>query len=290
MSRMVISDWRESDVETDDDEGVDSLMYLLDEPVEQKKPVSPIIDVDTLSKRTEIPSSIVLKNFSLNENGPIIYRDRTVLGAHTSIQLPIELLRSQYIQLMFYLNHDLPLTIHSTVIPPTFMNASMKTANSDIKEKYSCKPHQLWIRTSDLNGREIEFKTRSWNLSQKFGSITNVRWPKFVIVAISYIETADKKLEIVHKAQSPEFEVRSKEQSAVSRAARGLAEPRRRRTPETEARAMKLRANQEKIMNLRSMIAFEKNKSNEAQLKLNFIRSLTKNDEHAQSIFNLVKE
>jgi len=142
MARMVISDWRESDVETEDEEGVESLMYLLDEPPAKNKPVSPIVDVDTLSKREDIPSTIILKNFSLNENGPIIYRDRTVLGAHTSVQFPSNLLSSDYIQLMFFLNYDIPLTIHSAVTAPSFMEDSMKTTNSDIKEKYPCKNHQ----------------------------------------------------------------------------------------------------------------------------------------------------
>jgi len=140
-----------------------------------------------------------------------------------------------------------------------------------------------------LDNGSVEFKTRSWHLSQKFGSITNVRWPKFTVVAVSFNENGGK-LTVVSKAQSPEFEVRSKEQSAVSRAARGLAEPRRRRTPETEARVLKLRANQEKIMNLRSMIAFEQKKKQEAQLKINFIKALTKNDRDSQGIYNLVKE
>lgn len=294
MSRMVISDWRESDVDSDDDETVDGLMHLLDEPAVQNKPISQSIDVDTLPKREKIPPTIILKNFSLNENGPIVYRDRTVLGAHTSVQFPSDLLNSEYIQLMFFLNYDIPLTIHSAVNAPSFMEDSMKTTNSDIKEKYPCKNHQLWIRTSDLDHGSVEFKTRSWHLSQKFGSITNVRWPKFAIVAIAYNENSSpdgkKYLTIVSKAQSPEFEVRSKEQSAVSRAARGLAEPRRRRTPETEARALKLRANQEKIMNLRSMIAFEQKKKKEARLKINFIQALTKHDPQSQGIYNLVKE
>ena len=293
---MVISDWRESDMESESDEDVDvdSLMYLLDEPQEQNEPDPLAIDVDTMSKRTDMPTTIILKNFSLNENGPIVYRDRTVLGAHTSIQFPSGLLSSQYIQVMFFLNYDIPLTIHSAVDAPSFMKDSMKTTNSDIKEKYPCKNHQLWINTSDLDSGSVEFKTRSWHLSQKFGRITNVRWPKFTVVAISFNENTGsdgkKYLSVASKAQSAEFEVRSKEQSAVSRAARGLAEPRRRRTPETEARVLKLRANQEKIMNLRNMIAFEKKKKQEAHLKINFIRALTKHDPDSQGIYNLVKE
>ena len=294
MARMVISDWRESDMDSDSDEDVDSLMYLLDDPQEQNNQDPLSVDIDTMSKRADIPKTIILKNFSLNENGPIVYRDRTVLGAHTSIQFPSGLLSSKYIQVMFFLNYDIPLTIHSAVDAPSFMKDSMKTTNSDIKEKYPCKTHQLWINTSDLDDGSVEFKTRSWHLSQKFGRITNVRWPKLTVAAVSFNENTGpdgkKYLSLVSKAQSVEFEVRSKEQSAVSRAARGLAEPRRRRTPETEVRVLKLRANQEKIMNLRSMIAFEKKKMQEARLKINFIQALTKHDPDSHGIYNLVKK
>jgi len=288
---MSLSD---SEYDSGDEDCIESLMHLLDEPEGHDNQFVTTVGVDTLSDRVEIPQTIILKNFSLNENGPIIYRDRTVLGAHTGLQFPSEILNSEYIQVMFFLNYDIPLTIHSAVTSPSFLEPSMKTVNSDIKEKYPCKKHQLWIKTSDLEGGSVVFKTRSWSLSQKFGEVAHVRWPKFTIVAISFKEKTGpdgkKYLTVLSKAQSHNFEVRSKEQGAVSRASRGLAEPRRRRTPETEARSLKLRANQEGIMNLRSLIAFEKKQQQEATLKLNFIRALTKHDQYGQAIFNLVKK
>lgn len=63
MSSMVISDWRESDDDSDDDETVDGLMHLLDDITEQNKPFPQSTDIDTLSKTREYTTDYHFEKF-----------------------------------------------------------------------------------------------------------------------------------------------------------------------------------------------------------------------------------
>jgi len=259
----------EFDVYSEDEEedvDVDSLMCLLDDPVA----------IDTLSKRDVLPLRLVLINFTLNENGDVIYRDSQVLGAHTGIRIPSDMLNSERILLSIFLDYEVPLSISSTVGAPEFVDLNLKRTHNDISVQNNIGKHQLWIRPSDLDDDGIVlFKSRLWQLSQGFRTAAGVRWPKFVVCATAYRANDAGIVTSKESCLSPNFEVRSKEQSNKTRAARGESEPiRRRRTPETEARAAKLREVQTKIMDLRSLIASECRKTSEYETRLNFIRAI----------------
>lgn len=263
-----------------DDEDVSNLMCLLDDPV----------DLDTRSKRLSLSKRVALINFTVNENGDVIYRDSQVLGAHTGIRLPSEMLDSERILLSIFLDYELPLSISSTVSAPEFVDLNLKRTHNDISVQNNIGKHQLWIRPSELDDDGIVFfKSRLWQLSQGFRTAAGVRWPKFVICATAYRNNVVGIVSSKESYLSPNFEVRSKEQSNKTRAARGESEPiRRRRTPETEARAAKLREVQSKIMDLRSDIESENRKTSEYETRLNFIRAIAGTCSESGEILSLL--
>jgi len=271
------------DSDLDDDEDVDHLMCLLDDPV-----VDPV-DIDTRSKRSTLPSRLVLINFTLNENGDVIYRDSQVLGAHTGIRLPSDMLDCERILLSLFLDYDVPLSISSTVAAPEFVDLNLKRTHNDIQVQNKIGKHQLWIRPSELDDDGIIlFKSRLWQLSQGFRTAAGVRWPKFVICATAYRRNDAGIVSGKESCLSPNFEVRSKEQSNKTRAARGESEPiRRRRTPETEARAAKLREVQTKIMDMRSAIESEGRKTSGYKTRLNFIHAIAGTCPESRDILSL---
>jgi hypothetical protein len=108
------------------------------------------------------------------------------------------------------------------------------------------------------------------------------------VVVISAYRLEEGVPKMSESIKTASFEVRSKEQSKQTRAARGLSEPiRRRRTPETEGRAATLRAIQSEIIAMREEIARERAQFNEYQTCHNFIRSVTSNCDAAADIASL---
>lgn len=279
-----------------DAEVIDNLMHLLDAE-------SPEKDFSKVSERENVSELAELINFSLNENGQVNYRDQTVLGKHTKIKIPMSMLSgTERLRLSVYLDYDVPASAASMVPRPFFEAKELRTRDRDFRERFAIGDNECWMDPKDLVGRSKEedgvftLKKRRWQLSRGFRKVVNsslppnspcVKYPKFVVVISAYRfeEGVSKMSESVKTAS---FEVRSKEQSKQTRAARGLSEPiRRRRTPETEARAATLRAIQSEIIAMRSEIEREKAKFTEYQTCHNFIRSVTSNCEAAADISSL---
>lgn len=260
-----------------DEDTITSLMGLLDDVYEAT-------DISTPSTRSDFPENVLLRHFSVNENGPANFRDATVLGEHTTIQLPLCLLKSERCKIGIYLNHEVPLTLSSTVPAPHFVSDEMKATHRELSDEYPIGNNELWVRSSELDNGIVRFKKRDWELSRGFRKVTGVRWPRFLITVTAFAGSDELRTSI-----SKDFEVRSKEQSNKARAARGLSEPtRRRRTPETEARAAKLRAIQSEIIAIRGEIASEKTRSDEYTTRFNFMEAMTANNQEAKNINELL--
>jgi len=172
----------------------------------------------------------------------------------------------------------------SRVPAPHFVSDEMKATHREIANKYPIGNHELWVRTSELDNGIVRFKKRDWELSRGFRKVTGVRWPRFIITVTAITSNGSELTSI-----SKDFEVRSKEQSNKARAARGLSEPaRRRRTPETEARAAKLRAIQSEIIVLRGEITSEKAKSDDYTTRFNFMKAMTANNKEVIDIYRIL--
>lgn len=278
------ADGYESYESSGDEADVDSLMHLLDD-------VGSSPDLSLQSSRSNLSKTILLKNFGLNENGPVNYRDATVLGKHTRVQLPSTMLDADKIRLSIFLDHPVALSDATRVQHPMFNDKTLRARDFEIGREHPLEKHERWVVPStlldrdDLSDGEIEFKKSKWALSRGFRNVSGQRWPKFVLVATAYRSGSPCESSI-----SQSFEVRSKEQSNKSRASRGLSESiRRRRTPETEARAEKLRKIQGQIMAIRDEIARERKKHVEYQTTLNFVRAITQNCPHAGHIHSIVR-
>ena len=135
-----------SDPNVSDDEGcIDDLMYLLETPNDSA-------DYSMPSMREELSKKVVLLNFSLNENGEVNYRDSTVFGSHTGIRLPDSMLDATYICLSLYLDHEVPLTVASTVDAPVFVENSLVGRHREISDKYkTANKNQVWLLASDIS-------------------------------------------------------------------------------------------------------------------------------------------
>jgi len=256
-----------------DEETIMGLMSLLDD-------VEPSIDLP--SRRSDFPDSVKLRHFSVNENGPANFRDATVLGEHTTILLPPS--EGVRCKIGIYLNHEVSLTSYTTVSAPVFVSDNLKATHRELSDEYPIGKHELWVRPSELENGIVRFKKRDWDLSRGFRKVTAARWPRFIITATVY--QVD---ESFRTFVSADFEVRSKEQSNKARAARGLSEPvRRRRTPETEARATKLRAIQSDIIAMREEIELEKSKSSEYETRFRFMKAMTANNKASAEISSIL--
>lgn len=267
-----------------DDDDVESLMHLLDD-------VGSDSGVGSYDGRSNLPVEIELVNFGLNENGPVNYRDATVLGNHTRIKIPHSYLNAERIKLSIFLDHDVPLSDETRVQRPTINDKILKSRDDMLRRDHSLEKHEIWIDPSALVGqgkvpdRVVEFKKSKWSLSRGFSDVAGARWPKFILLATAYRSGA-----AAESCVSRKFEVRSKEQSNKSRAARGLPEAvRRRRTPETEARAAKLRHIQGQIMAIRDEIERENQLRVEYQTTVNFVRAITKDCPEAANIYSIVR-
>jgi hypothetical protein len=284
MSKRRAEEYYSSDSD-DDDTDVDSLMHLLDD-------VGPAADLSLRSGRAGLPVEIGLMNFGLNENGPVNYRDATVLGHHTRIRIPSSYLTAERIKLSIFLNHDAALSADTHVQRPVINDKILKSRDDMLRRDYKLERHETWIDPSTLIGRDnfdidgvIEFKKSKWPLSRGFSDVAGVRWAKFILLATAYRSGS-----AAESCVSQQFEVRSKEQSNKSRAARGLSESiRRRRTPETEARAVKLRRVQGQIMAIRDEISRENKLHVEYQTTTKFVRAITKNCPEASHIYSIVR-
>lgn len=268
-------------MENDDDETlITGLLGLLE----------PGLDLSMPSKRSELPDDISLVHFSLNKNGMCNYRDATVLGEHTCIRLPHDMLNSDRLRIGIWLNHEIPLSCSSIVPAPEFVSSRLKATNSEMCGEYPLGKNEVWVCGSELENGLIEFKKRPWSLSFVFRKVTGAHWPKFVITATAYRKSSVGIVSPEESCISKEFEVRSKEQSNRSLAARGFAEnARSRRTPETEARASRLREVQAEITELRKDVHVANESKKEYELRFSFIRALTQNWEPGREIYNLVK-
>jgi hypothetical protein len=265
----------------DDDDDIDMLMYLLDDHK----------DISTFSGRADVPKRLLLLNHTLNENGEVIYRDSQVLGNHTAIRIPTDMLDSERILLSIFLDYDVPLTISTTVKAPGFFEPDLTRTHRDISIENKIGAHQLWVRPSGyhVSSGVVVIKSRLWQLSQGFRKVVNVRWPKFVVCATAFRRNDSGIVSCSESCISPSFEVRSKEQSNKTRASRGEAAPiRHRRTPETEARASTLREIQARIIDMRSVIADEKRKTTEYETRMKFIRAIAASSNNSDDMANLL--
>lgn len=258
----IYSDISDSD-SSDDEEMVDELIETIfgDEDVRKK------------SNRVSLEKKIVLVNFNVSENGPCNYRDGTVLGDHTAAVLPSLFKDATRVKLSVYLNHEFEPSDATMVSAPTFVRKHLKASSQQMARKWPLERNELWIVPSMLGpSLKVDFKKRKWDLSRGFRKVCENLWPKFVLMAEGYMSD-DKIIRVI----SDEFEVRSKEQSNKSRAARGLStQHKRRRTPETEARATKLRCHRADIIDKRERIANMLSRQTENETKFNFIEAILK--------------
>jgi len=256
----VPSDISDSD-SSDDEDIVDALMeqLLTDEDVCQK------------SNRISLETKIVLVNFNVSENGPCNYRDGTVLGDHTAAVLPSSFNNALRVKISIHLNHEFEPSPANTVIAPSFVRKHLKASSQQMARKWPLAKNELWIVPSELGSSlKVDFKKRNWDLSRGFRKVCNTLWPNFVLLAEAYMVDGS-----INRVISDEFEVRSKEQSNKSRAARGLStQSKRRRTPETEARAVKLRAWRADIIDKREQIANMLSRQTENDTKFHFIKAI----------------
>ena len=256
------SDISDSD-SSDDEELVDELMetFFGDEDVRKK------------SNRVSLDKKIVLVNFNVSENGPCNYRDGTVLGDHTAAVLPSSFKDATRVKISVHLNHEFEPNDATTATAPTFVRKHLKATSQQMARKWPLERNELWVVPAELGpSLKVDFKKRHWDLSRGFRKVCDSLWPKFVLMAEAYTDD-----DSVSRVISDEFEVRSKEQSNKSRAARGLStQYKRRRTPETEARAAKLRAARADIINKREQIASMLSRQTENETKFNFIEAILK--------------
>lgn len=276
---------------------VDSLMHLLDD----KCSPDPL---QTYTARESLQTLIKLTFFELNENGHVNYRDATVLGKHTELFVPRSMLDAERLLFSVYLDYNVEVSQASLVDRPV-LQKQLKGTNSELRKKFPIGEHQLWISPKELIGRDgqedgsIMCKKRNWKLSRGYRSVVNasissrdnyVKWPKFVVVVTAF-RANNNGVVAAESFKSPPFEVRSKEQSNRTRAARGLTEPvRRRRTPQTEARASELRALQAEIISMRDEIENEKKAFAEYKTCCNFVAAVTRDSAEAKIIHNIANQ
>ena len=275
----------DSDSDSCSEETVTSLMSLLDQDSDGVGDSNAGEAISSLSVRSNFPENVLLCHFGVNENGLANFRDATVLGEHTTIKIPQCLRGGVRCKIGIYLNHEVPLTSSTMVLAPQFVSDELKATHRELSNKYPIGSHELWVRTSELDNGLVRFKKRGWELSRGFRKVTGTRWPRFIITVTTFT-TDGRELTSISK----DFEVRSKEQSNKARASRGMAEPaRRRRTPETEARAAKLRAIQSEIIVLRGEITSERAKNDDYRTRFRFMESMTVNDKKVLHIHRILK-
>lgn len=266
MSAFGISDDEISDGESSDDGEVTAeLMETLLGGQDMRKK----------SNRAALEQKMVLVNFNVCENGPVNFRDGNVLGDHTSVVLPSSFNDATRVKLGVYLNHDVEPCAATIVKAPVFVTnpntKHLKATSEHLASKWPLEPNELWLVPAELGpSLKVDLKKRNWDLSSKFGAVCGCTWPKFVLMAEAYMPNGS-----IDRVISDEFEVRSKEQSNKSRAARGMTtKSKRRRTPETEARARKLRARRADIIEKRERIAKMESQQRENVTKFNFIEAI----------------
>jgi len=198
---------------------------------------------------------------------------------------------ADHVVLGIYLNHDVDLSPSTTVTPPLFRNQCLNATHVEIASNLHMEKQELILRPSELeNNQLVYFKKRPWDLSQSFRIVVGHQWPKFVLTATSY---KDGNADI--SAVSSEFEVRSKEQSRKSKASIGLSvkDVKRRRTPETEARASKLRIIHAKIIEIRAAMIVQCQQKTEYQTRLEFMKNIIASEPQCytcQSIKTILKQ
>lgn len=248
---------------SDDEEIVDELMDTL----------FGSNDLGKKSNRISLEAKLILDNFNVSENGHCNYRDATVLKKHTAVVLPPSFKNATRVKLSVHLNHEFEPSDATTVSAPAFVRKHLKASSQQMARKWPLKKNEMWLVPSELGPTlRIDLKKRNWELSRGFRKVCDALWPKFILLAEAHMADGSQE-QIV----SEEFEVRSKEQSNKSRAARGLAtQSKRRRTPEIESRTVRLRAARADIIQLREEIGAELSRQTDSQTKLNFMIELLK--------------
>ena len=249
-SQTMVSNESESD-----EEDIAGLMSLLDDPedaggslsaagIVRNGPTATVLDLSENYKnkasRDKLGTSFAFKNFKLGQNGYQNHRDATVLGNPPGLIIPDALRKFENIRIGIYLDteydcKDNRLEKACRVSAPVFCNQNMKTIHSELQCTYPVETHELWIQTQTLGPEcTILFKKRCLDLSRRYRKVSGTKWPQFVIVATPAI---GGKMVYSASVRTLPFEVRSKEQSNKTAAARGHASAtvtKRRRTPETE--------------------------------------------------------
>jgi hypothetical protein len=230
-------------------------------------------DVRKYSNRTMFDKTMVLVNFNVCEDGPVNYRDGNVLGDHTAVVLPSLCQNATRVKISVHLNYEFEPNAATMVNAPTLVCKHLRATSQQLAGKWPLEPNELWLVPAELGpSLKVDFKKRHWDLSMKFRKASGCHWPNFVLLAEAYMPNGS-----IVRVISDEFEVRSKEQSNKSRAARGMATaPKRRRTPETEARAAKLRARRADIIEKREQIAKTTSQRAENTTKFQFMQAILK--------------
>tara|TARA_B110000008_G_scaffold154312_1_gene155335 strand:+ start:385 stop:1269 length:885 start_codon:yes stop_codon:yes gene_type:complete len=203
--------------------------------------------------RVQLAEDLTTVNFNRSGGGLCNFRDGNILGKHSGIKFPQKFTNAERIRTGIYLSRDTPLGDVSCVPIPRFVDSRFTDSDARLRETYETRRNECWVVPRELGPLlTIDFKKKAWALSKNYKELCGEAWPKFVMVATAYMPSGES-VSVV----SPEFEVRSKEQSDKQAAARGLVNPRkrkRRRTAETEACEIKLRAVGANIVQKRSEI------------------------------------
>ena len=259
--------------DSDSEEDIEGLMGLLDsvEPVQ--------MNISAKKTRDDYPNTTRTLHFSLNENGKVNYRDAVVLKEPPTLIISPAQRAATHLKISIFLNYDIGLTSATTVDAPKLYNDVQRSMSMEISKKFNVQKNEVMIPISALDDNgAVEFAKRSMSLSRGFRQVTRARWPRFIFVVTSYGENPSVSV-------SDDFEVRSKEQSNKVRAGQGESVPKRkRRTPETEARAQKLRKIQTEIIAIRQMIDSEEKKSIDYTSRLDFVKEVSASSAMGQNI------
>jgi hypothetical protein len=219
------------------------------------------------AQKREIVPTLGLVHFDVCENGKANYRDGTVLGKNTTLQLSPSF-QNQKIRVGLWLNHENALGASGSAPAPKMFAKHLSDANKAMQKKTPLPQNELWINAKDIGtSMQIVFKKRAWALSTWYRKVCQVRWPKFVLTASFTRPDGTEVTEI-----SEEFEVRSKEQRHKTRAARGLSSTKiKRRTPAIEALDSQLRSLQADIVNRRDEIQKLESENQDLNMRFEFI-------------------
>ena len=278
--RRVDSEMEESDT---DEEMLDCLMQEL---------LNETPNFHLKKNREGLPKTTKTCNLKNGPGGLVNYRDGTVLGKQTGIRLPKEFADAERVHIAIYLatgEMEDPCGKAALVPMPPFFHKHLCGTSKLMSRKWSLAENEAWVNPKELGpDLDVEFQKRKWSLSQWYRKICNQQWPKFVFVVTAHMPKDQKTYSI-----SPEFEVRSKEQSNKAMASLGYAAPvHRRRTPETEKREERLRALRADIMNVRDTIRTKRAMRAQNSNLVDFVSRIleTCSSRHARKMSEMCKQ